>query len=123
MFRGQFLQYCIDLIGEDLVNEAWETKPGDEALDYGNRIMAITDKSEKERNLEYLEAQRLPPDTNENTIESKLHILYSLAKWLMFYGKNGHGYKADSKKNCLYPILQKRGLKLSFRLTEVIERL
>lgn len=95
VFRGQFLQDCIDLIGEDLVNEAWETKQADKALDYGNRLMTVADKLAKEHKLEYLKAQRLPPDTDEDTIESKLHIVYSLAKWLIFYGKNGHGYEAD----------------------------
>ncbi len=95
VFRGQFLQDCIDLIGEDLVNEAWETKQADEALDYGNRLMAVADSLAKEHSLEYLKTQRLPPETDEDTIESKLHIVYSVAKWLIFYGKNGHGYEAD----------------------------
>jgi hypothetical protein len=93
VFRGQFLEVCSDLIGEDLVNEAWETKFAADALDYGNRLMAIAEKIAKEKNLEYLKTHRLPPD--EDTIESKLHIVFSLAKWLIFYGKNGHGYEAD----------------------------
>ncbi|MGJ8737490.1 hypothetical protein [Zobellia laminariae] len=38
--------------------------------------------------------QRTAPDTDENQIESKLHIVYSAAKWLTFYRKNGHGYEA-----------------------------
>jgi hypothetical protein len=95
VFRGQFLQDCIELIGEDLVNEAWENKQADEALDYGNRLMAVADKLAEERKLEYLKTQRLPPDYDKDAIESKLHIIYSLAKWLTFYGKNGHGYEAD----------------------------
>lgn len=57
--------------------------------------MSIADKIATERDLEYLRTQRLPPVTDENSIESKLHIVYSLAKWLIFYGKNGHGYEAD----------------------------
>lgn len=95
VFRGQFLRDCLDLIGEDLVNEAWQTKQADEALDYGNRLMAVAERLAKEHSLEYLKTQRLPPDTDEDTIQSKLHIVYSIAKWLIFYGKNGHGYEAD----------------------------
>jgi hypothetical protein len=34
----------------------------------------------------------MPPDKDEDSIESQLHIVFSLAKWLIFYGKNGHGY-------------------------------
>jgi hypothetical protein len=95
VFRGQFLSDCVDIIGENLVNEAWETKLANETLDYGNRLMTVADKIAKEKNLEYLKSQRLPPDTDEDSIESKLHIVFSLAKWLIFYGKNGHGYEAD----------------------------
>ena len=95
VFRGQFLKGCIDLIGKDLVNEAWETKQAEEALDYGNRLMVTADRLAKEYNLEYLKEQRIPPDSKDDDIESKLHIIYSLAKWLIFYGKNGHGYEAD----------------------------
>ena len=95
VFRGQFLTDCIDLIGEELVAEAWDTKLAVETLDYGERLMEVADKIAKENNLEYLKEQRIPPDIDEDTIEWKLHILFSLAKWLMFYGKNGHGYEAD----------------------------
>ncbi len=94
VFRGQFLRDCEDIIGEDLVSEAWNTKLANETLDYGNRLMVVADKLAREHNLEYLKTQRFPPDTDENTIESKLHILFSLAKWLIFYGQNGHGYEA-----------------------------
>ena len=45
VFRGQFLQDCIDLIGEDLVNEAWETKLADATLDYGQRLMIIAENA------------------------------------------------------------------------------
>ena len=60
----------------------------DETLDYGNRLMKVADKLVKQHNLEYLKTQRLPPDTDKDTIEGKLHILFTLAKWLIFYGKN-----------------------------------
>jgi hypothetical protein len=94
VFRGQFMQDCTDLIGKNLVNEAWETKLADSTLDYGNKLMKIADEIGEEKGLQYLKDQRMPPDTDETTIESKLHIVYSLAKWLIFYGKNGHGYEA-----------------------------
>jgi len=95
VFRGQFLNDCVDLIGEELVNEAWETKLADKTLDYGNRLMKVADSIAIKHGLEYLKEQRLPPDVGEEKIESKLHIVYALAKWLIFYGKNGHGYEAD----------------------------
>ncbi len=95
VFRGQFIVDCVDIIGNDLANEAWETKLAEDALDYGNRLLTVANKTAKENKLEYLKDQRTPPDMDEETLESKLHIVYSLAKWLIFYGKNGHGYEAD----------------------------
>lgn len=95
VFRGQFLKDCISIIGKDLVNEAWESKLANEAFEYGKKLMAVADKIANEHHLEYLKAQRLPPDYEQGTIESNLHIVFSLAKWLIFYGKNGHGYEAD----------------------------
>jgi len=95
VFRGQFLVDCIDLVGADLVSEAWNSKLSSEALDYGNRLMAAALSIAGEHSLEYLQTQRDPPDLDEEAIESKLHILFSLARWLMFYGSNGHGYEAD----------------------------
>ncbi|MBW0434898.1 hypothetical protein HGB47_14865 [Leptospira yasudae] len=95
VFRGEFLRNCADLIGDSLVNEAWTTKLADETLDYGNRMMKIANLIAVEKNLQFLRDQRNPPESDENSIESKLHIIYSLSKWLIFYGKNGHGYEAD----------------------------
>jgi len=95
VFRGEFLRDCEDIIGEDLMSEAWDTKMAAETLEYGNRLMEVADNLAKQHNLEYLKSQRIPPDTDEDTMESKLHILFSLSKWLIFYGKNGHGYEAD----------------------------
>jgi len=95
VFRGEFLRDCFDLIGKDLASEAWNTKLADEALDYGNRLMKVADKIAEEHNLQHLKDERIPPETDEDSIELKLHIVYSVAKWLIFYGKNGHGYEAD----------------------------
>ncbi|WP_216821873.1 hypothetical protein [Myroides sp. N17-2] len=95
VLRGQFLNDCLSIIDEDLVYDAWETKRADATLDYGNRLMEVADKLAQEHNLGYLKTQREIPDVDEDTMEAKLHILYAVAKWLIFYGKNGHGYEAD----------------------------
>lgn len=95
VFRGQFMNGCIDLIGEELVAEAWETKLAADALDYGNRLMQAADAIAREKNLLHLKDERTPPEGSETSVEAKLHIVYSLARWLTFYGRNGHGYEAD----------------------------
>jgi hypothetical protein len=95
VFRAQFLNDCKDLIGDDLHAEAWNTKLADDALKYGQKLLAIADQIALENGLQYLKDQRIPPDLDEESTESKLHILYAAGKWLVFYGKNGHGYEAD----------------------------
>lgn len=94
VFRGQFMNDCVELIGESLVNEAWESKLAPEALDYGVRLMKTADRIAAEHFLEHIKNQRKPPEDHDS-IEAKLHVVYSLAKWLIYYGKNGHGYEAD----------------------------
>ena len=54
VFRGQFLDDCKDLIGEDLYKEAWETKLPDETLKYGQELLNIAEQVAKENNLLYL---------------------------------------------------------------------
>lgn len=95
VFRGEFLRDCMDIVDEELLSEAWETKMAAETLDYGWRLYDAADKIAVANNLEYLKNQREAPDADEDQIESKLHILYSAARWLIFYGKSGHGYEAD----------------------------
>ncbi|WP_347052781.1 hypothetical protein [Flavobacterium olei] len=97
VFRGSFLLDCKDIIGEEVVLEAWETKSADETLNYGKQLMTAALLIAKKNNLEYLCDERYPPKEadDETSLENKLHIVFSLAKWLIFYGKNGHGYEAD----------------------------
>lgn len=96
VFRGEFLRSCVDLIGQELVAEAWQTKLSAETLDYGKRLMAAGDKVAGDRGLEYVKDQRNPPpDASSESDAARLHIVYALAKWLIFYGENGHGYQAD----------------------------
>jgi hypothetical protein len=95
VFRGQFLNDCKDLIGDELHAEAWNTKLAGDALKYGQKLLAIADQLALANNLQYLRDQRTPPDLDKASMARKLHILYSAGKWLVFYGKNGHGYEAD----------------------------
>jgi len=94
VFRGQFMASCEDLIGKDLVAEAWNTKTAVETLDYGKRLLQTANELGKKHNLEHLKDQRQAPDADPESVESKLHVVYSLARWLIFYGENGHGYEA-----------------------------
>ena len=95
VFRGQFLADCQELIGEDLLNEAWSNHLAEEAVDYAQRLIAAVTPTAQQHGLEYLKDQYEPPETEPESLESQLHIVYSLARWLIFYGSRGHGYEAD----------------------------
>lgn len=94
-FRAQFLLDCKDLIGEHLINQAFESKFALDTHKYGLKLMSIADNIAKESNLQYLKEQTYPPEVPENSLESLLHIIFSASKWLVFYAKNGHGFEAD----------------------------
>jgi len=95
VFRGQFLADCHELIGEDLLNEAWSNHLAEEAVDYAHRLIAAVTPAAQQHGLEYLKDQYEPPEAEPESLESQLHIVYSLARWLIFYGSRGHGYEAD----------------------------
>ena len=95
VFRGQFLADCQDLISEDLLNEAWSNHLAEEAVDYAQRLLAAVTPIAQQHGLEYLKDQYEPPEAEPESLESQLHIVYSLARWLIFYGSRGHGYEAD----------------------------
>ncbi len=95
VFRGQFLADCQELIGEDLLNEAWSNHLAEEAVDYAQRLIAAVAPAARQHGLEHLKDQYEAPEAAPESLESQLHIVYSLARWLMFYGSRGHGYEAD----------------------------
>ena len=95
VFRGQFLADCQELIGKDLLNEAWSNHLAEEAVDYAQRLIAAVTPTAQQHGLEYLKDQYEPPEAEPESLESQLHIVYSLARWLIFYGSRGHGYEAD----------------------------
>lgn len=95
VFRGQFLADCQELIGEDLLNEAWSNHLAEEAVDYAQRLITAVTPTAQQHRLEYPKDQYEPPEADPESLESQLHIVYSLARWLIFYGSRGHGYEAD----------------------------
>jgi len=96
VFRGKFLTtFCEELIGKELYEAAWETHLADSTLQYGERLLEVADQMAAKHDLLYLKDQHLPPDIEVGSLPSQVHILYSAARWLIFYGKNGHGFEAD----------------------------
>ncbi|MEQ9090093.1 MAG: hypothetical protein RIE52_03340 [Balneola sp.] len=95
IFRGQFLRDCETIIGEDMLEEAYTSQLAEGAMDFGQRIMKIADDYAMQHNVQSLKEQKEPPDADEESPESNAHIMFSAAKWLLWWGQKGHGYEAD----------------------------
>jgi len=95
IFRAQFLKDCEQIIGERMLETAYTSQLAQGAILFGQQIMGIADDYAIKNNVTYLKNQRLPPDFDEDSAESKAHIMFSAAKWLLWWGERGHGYEAD----------------------------
>jgi len=95
IFRGQFLRDCEGIIGEQMLETAYTSQLSHGAIMFGQQIMRIADDYATQNGVIYLKNQRIPPDFDEDSAESKAHIMFSAAKWLLWWGERGHGYEAD----------------------------
>jgi hypothetical protein len=95
VFRAKFLEDCKEIIGDKIIETAFTSQLAKGAMDLGNEIMEVANDFAMQNNIMYLKDQRMPPEFDENSAESKVHILFSAAKWLKWWGERGHGYEAD----------------------------
>lgn len=97
-FRGQFLEFCGNVIDKQLLNAAWEHKFPDAAIAYGQALLAAADIAEKK-----------PRDTLRSTFLSRLGLMKSpeptplseqrdivraAGRWFVFWGERGHAIRA-----------------------------
>lgn len=94
-FRAKCLDDCEKILGKKLHLQAWGSMFAKEALEYGKQIMKIAENYAKKNNCMHLKEQRIPPEKEERTPESNAHILFSAAKWLIFWAERNHGYEVD----------------------------
>ncbi len=95
VFRAEFLKGCEDILGPELITSIHESLMARDTIVLGNEIMAVADKYAKKHNCQNLKTQKAIPEVDEGTPQSKAHILYAAAKWLLFWGEKGHGFEAD----------------------------
>jgi hypothetical protein len=76
-----------------LIHEAWETKLAADALDYGNRLMAVAEKVAVERNMSIYACSGYRPTQRMMLLKVNYILFFSLAKWLIFYEKMGTGMR------------------------------
>ncbi len=95
VFGATFMKNCEEVVNEEMLDEAYTSKLAGDAFDYGTRLMAKADAYAKENNLQYLKDTVMPPEGEEDSPIGKTHIVYSAAKWLLWWSSRGHGYEAN----------------------------
>jgi len=94
-FRAQFLQDCKSIIGEELLEIAYLHKSPDELVKYGETLIDAARNYAAEHNCVELEDQREPPKGDGISPSSCVHILFSAAKWCLYWGHRGYGLEPD----------------------------
>lgn len=85
-FRAEFLKDCVDLIGKDLLDDAWNSKLPDEMRDYADKLMQCAESyaSKHGYDLDQLNIEDI------DSIDTKLDIIVCAAKWCRFWAARGH---------------------------------
>ena len=94
-FRAKFLDDCVDIIGDDMHADAWNSKLPREAMVYGNKLMQLDTDYGAANDCLFPKGQRAYPEVEEGSPQSKAHILFSAAKWILFWAEKGHGMEAN----------------------------
>ncbi len=90
-FRAEFLKDCINIIGEDLLDEAFLHKLPPDLVDYGKRLGRAAVAFAKTHGLDPKTADSEEP----NSDEFRLNVVVAAAKWCVFWGSRGHYLEPD----------------------------
>jgi hypothetical protein len=93
-FRAQFLQDCEDIVPGDTFAKCYESCLAPELAVLGQELRACAASYAKQKNLEHIEFAK-DVEYQEDSSESKLHILYAATRWCEYWSSRGHGLEAD----------------------------
>ena len=99
-FRGAFLvKDCRDVLGRDLLKEAWNSKMPESAISYGQALLAAADAAEiaglapKPRRT-ILSRLGLAKTAEPVALAEQLEIVRAAGRWFIFWGERGHPIRA-----------------------------
>ena len=93
-FRAKFLEDCEDMLGKELLDEAYVHHKPEELGDYGRRLRDCAVEFAKRNGVSAILAQREPSGAREGP-RRQAHIVISAARWCLFWSERGHGMEAD----------------------------
>lgn len=89
-FRAEFLKGTAEIIGEDLLDLAWKSMTPDEMRTCGEQLLA---KAKQFADANGIDLENLDTD-NIDSIDAKLDIVVSAARWCLFWSERGHTLEA-----------------------------
>jgi hypothetical protein len=98
-FRGAFLNDCRDVLSNDLLNEAWNSKLPEAAIRYGEALLAAADAAEtagvagKPRRT-ILSLVGLAKAAEPVPVAEQFDIVRAAGRWFIFWGQRGHAIRA-----------------------------
>jgi len=93
-FRGEFLRECEDIIGAETFSKCYVSCLAAGLATLGQELRACATSYVRDTHLEHIEFVA-GGDFEEKSPASKLHILYSAARWCEYWSSRGHGLEAD----------------------------
>jgi hypothetical protein len=89
-FRGAFLLDCPDVLGEDLLVEAWNSKLPEAAIWYGEALLAAAAIAEAAD----VPLVGLAKTAETVAVAEQLDIVRAAGRWFIFWGQRGHAIRA-----------------------------
>jgi hypothetical protein len=96
-FRGAFLRDCQNVLGKDMIDDAWNHKFPEQAVAYGKALLAAADAAEAGRVLAQRKSllSRLGLTKPKSTpIAEQVDIVRAAGRWFIFWGERGHPIRA-----------------------------
>lgn len=102
-FRGSFLTDCVDVLGQGLIDEAWNHKFPEDAIAYGRALLAAAETAKSSTGgpgspevkvglLSRLGLGKKEPAAAP--LEDQLEIAEAAGKWYIYWGERGHAIRA-----------------------------
>jgi hypothetical protein len=89
-FRGAFLSDVEDVLGKELTERAYATLLAEELAEYGKALLDKARTFASAHGVEHIE-KTPPANFDEGSPEARADILFSAARWCLFWAGRGHG--------------------------------
>jgi hypothetical protein len=96
-FRGEFLNSCMNVIDNRLLEAAWEHKLPETAIAYGQALLAAADAAEaspRDTPRSFWSRLGLVKSAEPLPLGEQLDIVRAAGRWFVFWGERGHPIRA-----------------------------